>query len=37
MRSILAYSILGKLASRIAARTTHKGMRPHWIRDAWAG
>ena len=24
-----------KLLSRVAARTTHRGMRPHWIRDAW--
>ena len=37
MRSTLAYSIFGKLASRIAARTTHRGMRPAWIRDGWAG
>ena len=37
MRSTLAYSLLGKLASRIAARTIYRDMRPAWIRDQWAG
>jgi len=37
MRSTLAYSLPAVILSRIMARTTHKGMRPAWIRDGWAG
>lgn len=35
-REKIAYSWIGKMVSRVLARTIYRQSRPHWIRQAWA-